>query len=360
MRETDFTNVLGARIALGLFLAGLFYLSWRVLHLFVVPVAWAIILVYLTWPIHRWVRGRLGRFEGLAALVSTLFLALAFALPLLWVIAMLGAEVPSVHRAAVLLLSRGSDALPPELARLPWIGLELQRLLDLSTEDPETLRAQLMTWLEPWTQESLRLLGDIGLNAFKLGFALITAFFLYRDGEDLLSQARRFLASQLGARTEGYLRAVAATTKAVLYGLVLTALIQGALAGLGYWGAGVDAPVLLGAVTAILALVPFGTPLGWGLVSLWLLASGETWAAAGLFAWGAVVVSQIDNLFRPLVISSATRIPYILVLFAVLGGIAAFGLVGLFLGPIVIAVLLAVWREWLAEHGAPPDPSPGG
>jgi predicted PurR-regulated permease PerM len=110
---------------------------------------------------------------------------------------------------------------------------------------------------------------------------------------------------------------------------------------------------MLGVLTAIFALIPFGTPLVWGAVSLWLLTSGETLAATGLAAWGGLVVSQIDNLLRPMVISSATRIPYILVLFGVLGGISAFGLVGLFLGPIVIAVLLAVWREWIEEPREP-------
>jgi predicted PurR-regulated permease PerM len=111
--------------------------------------------------------------------------------------------------------------------------------------------------------------------------------------------------------------------------------------------------VLLGVVTVVLALVPFGAPVVWGSVSIWLLATGATWAGVGLAAWGAVVVSQIDNLLRPLLISSATRIPYLLVLFGVLGGISAFGLIGLFLGPIVIAVLLAVWREWVGEQGQP-------
>jgi len=108
--------------------------------------------------------------------------------------------------------------------------------------------------------------------------------------------------------------------------------------------------VLLGVLTAILALIPFGTPLVWGGVSAWLLLNGDFWAGVGLAAWGALVVSQIDNVLRPMVISSSTRIPYLLVLFAVLGGISAFGLLGLFLGPIVIAVLLAVWREWLDEQ----------
>jgi predicted PurR-regulated permease PerM len=138
-------------------------------------------------------------------------------------------------------------------------------------------------------------------------------------------------------------------TKAVVWGLVATALAQGLVAGLGYWWAGMHAPVLLGAITALIALIPFGTPFAWGTIAAWLLISGDTVAGLGLIAWGVLVVSWVDNLVRPLVISNATRIPFLLVMFGVLGGLAAFGLVGLFLGPVVLAVLMAVWREWMEE-----------
>jgi predicted PurR-regulated permease PerM len=358
MRNPDFSNVLGRRIALGLFLAGLMVLSYRVLELFLVPIAWAIVLVSVTWPAYGPLRRVMGRYVGLSALAMTLLLGLTFALPLLWVISLLRAEVPSAYISTIELLGQGPDILPPSVANLPGIGPELERLLSLFSEDPAALRAQIVQWMKPWVDQSLKLLGDIGLTAFKFTFALLTAFFFYRDGARLLDESGRLLHRLLGERAQGYLNAVDSTIRAVLYGLVLTALAQGALAGIGYWAAGVRAPAMLGVLTAIFALIPFGTPLVWGAVSLWLLASGETLAAAGLAAWGGLVVSQIDNLLRPMVISSATRIPYILVLFGVLGGISAFGLVGIFLGPIVIAVLLAVWREWIEEQRAPTEQLP--
>jgi predicted PurR-regulated permease PerM len=350
MYNTKFTSVFGARFALGLFLVGLLYLSYQVLQLFLVPVAWAAILVYVTWPIFRRLRDLLGRQVGLAALLMTLALTLLFVLPLLTMANLLRAEVPTAYTRAVEILLSGPDAVPPSIARLPWIGDEVERVMALSSEDPAALRNQVVEWVKPWVDQSLKILGDIGFNALKFAFALLTAFFFYRDGELLLDQVRRLLYGLIGARSGAYLYAIGNTIPAVLYGLVFTALAQGALAGLGYWAAGVGAPVLLGVLTAILALIPFGTPLVWGAVSVWLVAHGETWAGIGLAAWGTLVVSQIDNLIRPLVISSATRIPYILVLFAVLGGIATFGFLGLFLGPIVIAVLLAVWREWIEEQ----------
>ncbi|HYN77352.1 MAG TPA: AI-2E family transporter, partial [Lamprocystis sp. (in: g-proteobacteria)] len=262
---------------------------------------------------------------------------------------MLRAEVPTAYARSVEILLSGPDSVPPAIAEIPWLGHEVERVLALSADDPAALRQQVVQWVKPWVDQSLKILGDIGFNAFKFTFTLLTAFFFYRDGESLLDQLRRLLYGLIGARSGAYLYAIGSTTRAVLYGIVLTALLQGALAGLGYWGSGVNAPVLLGALTAVLALIPFGTPLVWGAVSAWLVFNGDVWAGFGLALWGALVVSQIDNLLRPMVISSATRIPYLLVLFAVLGGIASFGLLGLFLGPVIIAVLLAAWREWLAE-----------
>jgi predicted PurR-regulated permease PerM len=349
MTDKGFTGALGGRIALTAFLIGLLFLSYRVLHLFLVPVAWGLILVYLTWPIHRRLRALLNPYVGVSAFVMSLLLTLVFVLPVLWVLVMLQSEVPAVYSQAAVLLTQGPEILPPGVAKLPWIGAELERLLAMAADDPTALRHQILEWLKPLVNDSLRLVGDIGATAFKFGFAVLTAFFLYRDGDRLLEQTRRFLLGLLGGRAESYLKAIGDTTRGVLYGLVLTALIQGTLAGLGYWVAGIDTPILLGVITTFLALIPFGTPLVIALVCLWLFLTGEVWPAAGLAAWGTLVVGQIDNLFRPLVISSAARIPYILVLFAVLGGIAAFGLVGLFIGPIVIAILLAVWREWIAE-----------
>ncbi len=353
MSGSDFRTIVSARIALGLFLAGLLFLSFRVLHLFLAPVAWAVILAYVSWPVYRRLRTLLGTYLNTGAFLMTVLLAGVVALPLLWVIAMLRVEIPLAYLAVIDMLSHGKDGLPQYIVGIPWVGPEIERLQALMIEDPAALRAQLLQWVKPWADETLSVLGDIGRTGFKFSFAVLTAFFLYRDGEALLGQARGLLLGLLGARAGGYLHAIGDTMRAVLYGLVLTALLQGVLAGLGYWVAGVRAPALLGVITVILALVPFGAPVVWVSVSAWLLATGEPWAAAGLAAWGAIVVSQIDNLLRPLVISSATRIPYLLVLFGVLGGISAFGLIGLFLGPIVIAMLLAVWREWVGEQALP-------
>ncbi|HNU67372.1 MAG TPA: AI-2E family transporter, partial [Methylotenera sp.] len=129
----------------------------------------------------------------------------------------------------------------------------------------------------------------------------------------------------------------------------LTAFVQGVVAGLGYWVAGLSSPVMFGLLTMLLALIPFCTPIAWGTAGLLLFMQGETGAAIGVWLWGAIVVSQLDNFLRPIFISSVSPIPFLFVLFGVLGGLLAFGLVGLFIGPIILAVIWAVWREWVTH-----------
>lgn len=342
---------LSNRVVLGILLGGLLLLSYAVLQPFLVPVAWAVILAYVTWPIVIWLRRLLRGRTTITALLMTLLLTAAFVLPMLWVGLLLRTELANAYTAVSSMLAAGGFALPEFVADIPLLGDALQQLLDTLAHDPGALRAQIGSWVEARAAESLNVVGGVGRNAAKLGFALITVFFLYRDGERVLMQAQLVLHRFLGERVDPYLAAVGSMTTAVVWGLLATAIAQGIVAGMGYWWFGLEAPVLLGAVTAAIALIPFGTPFVWGSIGAWLIASGETFNGIGLLLWGTLVVSWVDNLVRPLVISNATRIPFLLVMFGVLGGLAAFGLVGLFIGPVILAVLMAVWREWLEESG---------
>lgn len=359
MAPEDAAASIPRRIILSLLLGGLVVLGYLVLSWFIVPAVWAAILAYVTWPVYARLRKLLRGPAMSSALLMTLLLTAAFVLPLLWLIALLQAEFVVAYQAGSAYMAEGPHRLPDFVLRLPWIGDRLQAFIDQFTTNPDALRAQLANWGQQWLGELGDLIGGVGRNAVKLGFALLTVLFIYRDGESLLAQVRRVLRRFLGGRVDGYIAAIGNTTKAVLYGLVLTALAQGALAGLGYWAAGVRAPVLFGAFTALIALMPFGTPFVWGSLGAWLLFTGQTLEGVGLLLWGTLVVSSVDNLIRPLVISSATQIPFLLVMFGVIGGLAAFGLIGMFLGPVIVAVLLAVWREWLEDQrpgnsGAPP------
>ena len=339
LRRTVLAGLLG-----GLLLAG-----FVVLRPFLSAIAWAAILTYVTWPLHLRLLARLRGHRTGASLIMTALLTLTLGGSLLWLALLLRTEgLVAAHEAAAL-LQKGMH-LPEPIIRIPWLGPWLQeRLLEL-VADRTAFSRQLSEWATQWGGRAMRLVGDLGLNAVRFGVALLTAFFLFRDGDHVLEQLRRVLHGLLGDRVQGYFTAVGDTTRAVVYGLLVAAIAQGLLAGLGYWVAGLEAPAFWGAVTALVALIPFGAPLVWGSISVWLLLHGEVGAGLGLLLWGALAISWIDNLVRPLVISGVAKIPFVLVLFGVLGGLAAFGLIGMFVGPVILAVLLALWREWTADN----------
>lgn len=337
---------------IALLLGGLLFLSYLVLSGFLVPLLWAAILTYVTWPLNRLLRRAFGHRRGLAALAMTVILTFAIILPLFGIVAALRVEMLEAFEIVRADLEAGSAAMPPFLRDMPVLGPRLVTLADRLAENPQALGEWLTESASAWIGEAAGLVGSVGRNALKFTLALVALFFFFRDGENLVSQLQRGLHCLLGQASRAYWTAAADMTQAVVYGLVLTALAQGIIAGLGYWVAGLDAPVLLGALTALLALIPFGAPVVWVTASLWLLWQGALWAGIGLLLWGALAVSSVDNLVRPLVISASAKMSFLMVLFGVLGGLNAFGLVGLFLGPVVLAVSWAVWQHWLEESEA--------
>ncbi|HFD38402.1 MAG TPA: AI-2E family transporter [Anaerolineae bacterium] len=200
-----------------------------------------------------------------------------------------------------------------------------------------------------YSHQLLDVLRSVERHVLVFLFTFLSLFFIYRDGAVLLRQTRRTLCALLGERAIPYLHRVGQTLEAVIYGLVLTALGQGLMAALGYALAGLGAPLLLGLFTGLVALIPFAAPLAWGGVSLWVVFAGKLWTGIALFGWGLLVMLVVDNFIRPLLISQATRIHFLIVLYGVLGGIECFGLLGLFLGPVILSVMVAIWEEWLAH-----------
>ncbi|MEW6036988.1 MAG: AI-2E family transporter [Pseudomonadota bacterium] len=351
---------LAQRAVIGLALAALLFLGYRVLQPFLAPIAWAVILTYLTWPLYVRLKRILGGRATWSALAMTLFLTAAILLPLVWLAAQLQAELAAVYRGLTAYIQQGPQPLPEFLARIPWLGKWLQALLDRLSGDVMALEAEAAAWLEYFHRELAGVALGLGRFTMHLVLILVTVFFLYRDGERFQDQAQRALHTFLGARVNVYFSAIGATTKAVVYGLVAAGLAQGGMAGIGYWAAGLESPLLLATFTTVIALLPIpATFIVWSGIGLWLMLTDRIVAGAGLVLWGAFVVSWVDNLVRPLVISSAARIPFLLVMFGVLGGLVAFGVIGLFLGPVTLAVLLAVWQGWLENQASRESDQPG-
>jgi predicted PurR-regulated permease PerM len=333
-------------------LAGLVLLGFRVMDPFIVPLVWAAILAFVTWPANVWVRRRCRGRAVLAALVMTIAVSAAVIAPLIWLAVVLRIEVVRAYHETQALLAGGVQV-PSALLKLPWIGDQLRDLTARAAQDPHTLGLELRKITDRSFDQIALLVGGIGRNLVKLLLAVVSLLFVYLGGERFAAQLARALEQVLGPRVHDYLRAIEQTVKAVVYGLVLAALVQGVLVGLGYWLAGAGAPVFLAALTTVCGLIPFAAPTVWGCVVVWLVMKGSTVAAVGLFVWGAIVMSWTDHIVRPFLISREAQIPFLVVMFGVLGGLAAFGLVGLFVGPVILAVLLAIWREWLLESGQP-------
>ncbi len=338
-------------------LVGLLLLSFTVLREFLLTLTWALIIAYVMWPPYRLLRHQLKDNATLSAAVMTAIIAGVITLAAYWLAFMLQDEFKIAYEALADNLTQAPYRLPDFISRIPWLGNAAQEWLDRFTGDRAELAVQLADWAKQWLGEFAQFLRGIGYHILKLGVILVTVFFCFRDGDEIVRQLHQGLVRFLGEYQHVYLQAAGSTTRAVVYGLVLAALGQGLLAGLGYAVAGVKAPVLFGAITALLALIPMGATLVWLPIGIMLILTNQLLQGIGLLLWGFLAVSTVDNVIRPLVISGASRVPFLVVMFGVLGGLSAFGAVGLFLGPVILAVLLSVWQAWLKQQEQDKDAS---
>jgi predicted PurR-regulated permease PerM len=180
-------------------------------------------------------------------------------------------------------------------------------------------------------------------------FTLVTLFFLFKDGESLSRSLLCLGIRIFGPHGEQVGRQIVASIRGTIDGLVLVGLGEGLVLGIAYWLAGVPQATLLGAVTAIAAIIPFGAPLMFSIAAVMLLYQGSTLAAIIIFAFGTAVIGFADHLIRPVIIGGATRLPFLWVLLGILGGVETWGMLGLFLGPAIMAVLILLWRDWTSS-----------
>jgi predicted PurR-regulated permease PerM len=343
MTLTSTQRLVGAG-ALALLLAG----AYLVLRPFLIPLLWAAILAYATWPLFRPLQAALPNHPVLASALMTAGLILLLFGPAVAVSISLSEEILTAARGFQRLLGNGGDRLLRWLEALPYGGDAAADNLAPLLADPAALHEAIMDSARAWSGTLQEVLGGAARNIVKLGVTLLIVFFFYLNGRRIVEQIRRAADHLGGTNLWAYMEPVTRTVNAVLFGLVLTALAQGLLAGIAYAVAGLPVPALLGAATALLALIPFGAPVVWVPAGLAPLLQGNWLAGGGILLWGMLVVSWVDNLIRPMVISASTRVPFLLVFFGVVGGAMAFGLIGLFIGPVVLSVLLTLWKEWAA------------
>ncbi|HEX7645489.1 MAG TPA: AI-2E family transporter [Burkholderiaceae bacterium] len=332
-------------------LAGVLGLASLVLAPFLVSVAWAVVIAHATWPAYAALQRNVENKPMATALLAAVCVSATIVLPFLGLTFLLQRELSAWHAGIEANLGAAIQPLSAYLAKLPWVGSALAEwTAGLAIESGAThvqLQAQLADWFKDNADSLPYLATRLGRNLAKFAFSMIVLFVLYRDGEALAARLHAMARTILGQRVDDYWEAASSTTRAVMLSVVFASLIQGAVAALGYWVFGVTMPALLGVATALLALVPLlGTALIWVPVAIGLALDHHPWQALGMVAWGALLVHPIDNVLRPLLISSAARIPFLLSMFGVLGGIAAFGLIGLFIGPVVLTTAYSIWNEW--------------
>ena len=340
--------------ALVLLLAGLFL----IVAPFLSAVAWALVLVMSTWPLFERLLAVSGGNRNRAAGFATFVLAVVLVAPAGVLLFMASQQALDFVNKVNAWLGSDSPELPMSVRNLPWIGTYLaDRFGEWRLEHGTTTNI-----LTAMNADVLQIAGDVGgrlaRGAFSVVVCLFTCFFFYRDGEAIASSFARGAVRLGGERVTSLIATTRETVRGAVYGMVFTAVIQGVLAGVGYWIAGVPVPLPLAAVTTVASFIPFGTPLVYTPICLFLLTSGAPWwHGALLFAWCLLVVSMADNVIRPIFLSKATKMPLVLVVFSIFGGLASFGLLGLFVGPVIMAVAQALWKEWSAGT-TPKQPNP--
>lgn len=341
------------RLGAVLLLVVLGYLVWRIVEPLWQPLAWALLLGSLLAPFNLRLANRL---HGRTRLASSLTLAAAVLLFILPVAAVAGA----VAAQAALLLKRIEDHMPAvrsgmamDFSNLPWLE-RAYSWIDATSPVP---LVQLQGWLVEASRRLLETLvasgGSFVLGALGTGASfvlmLFVLFFVLRDGPTVALRVVAMLPIEERRRARLW-QHLADVTRAVFLGIGLTALVQGILVGVGFWIAGLPSPLVFGVVAVLVSLIPVvGASLIWAPGALFLAARGEYGYAIFLVAWGAIVVGMVDNFLRPMLISGRAEVPTLAVFVGVMGGLAAFGFIGLFLGPIVLGLLVALFR-YESEH----------
>jgi predicted PurR-regulated permease PerM len=263
-------------------------------------------------------------------------------------------NVAELGTAASALLKEGLPDAPSWLANLPLVGHSLNTYWQQFAHDGQRLMEELTKLAQPAQNVALTAGRVVGKGVLDIAMSVFLAFFFFLHGESLAARLRIALAHLAGERAAYLLGIARGTVTGVIYGVLGTALAQGVLAAIGFAIAGVPGAVLLGGATFFLSVIPVGPPLVWVGAAIWLFQQGQPGWAAFVAAWGFFLVSMVDNVIKPLIISRGSSLPFAIVFLGVLGGVLAFGVIGAFLGPTFLAVGYRLANEWTAaDEGAP-------
>ncbi|WP_237215758.1 AI-2E family transporter [Falsiroseomonas oryziterrae] len=340
-------------------LIGLGIGCFLVLRPFVSALLWALILAYTTWPAFKLLRERGRLSPGWAASVMVAVMFLLIGLPIAFAAPTSREEVEALQRSLESMLTEGLPSVARFLITLPVIG---PYVADWFAGWDTTL-AGLFGTLEPYAgtlaQNALSILVAVLSGIAELLLAILLAFFFYRDGPAMAAMAERGMERLGGAHTRHLIELTGNVTRGVVYGLLGTAVVQGVMTTFGLWVAGVPQAVLLGVVAGVISILPVGAPLVWIPATIWLFVQGEWGWGVFMGLYGALGISSVDNIIRPWLISRGADLPLLLTLLGAIGGVLAFGFLGLFLGPVLLAVGYTLLKDWAGGAGRAPPGPPG-
>ncbi|WP_137134699.1 AI-2E family transporter [Rhizobium sp. FKY42] len=321
-------------------------------HGFVIPVLAALVIGFASWPLYRDLLRRIGGNTTIGATIAIIcvlsFIIIPISIALTYAIGELRDWI-----GWALQINRVGSAPPQWIVELPVAGEWLSTQWERHIGEPGAI-GQLVQLVSGANIGNIyRAVIAAGDGAFHLLltllFMLIALFFVYRDGAAFARQMDLLGERILPSRWERISRVVPATISSTVTGMTLIAIGEGIILGIAYWIAGVPSHVTLGVLTGIMALIPGGAPLSFTLVSIYLVASGSLFAGVALFVWGSVELFIVDKTIRPRLVGGPIKLPFLPTFFGLVGGVKTLGFLGLFIGPVLMALLVAIWREWMRE-----------
>jgi predicted PurR-regulated permease PerM len=338
--------MIAERILMGLLLGGVAIGCVLVLYPFLSALLWAGILVYTTWPVFEWLRVRLHLRRMWAAVLMVTLTAVVLVLPIGVAAPGSADDVTHLRHAIMDGLRAGLPDSPLWVFDIPLVGNIVGDLWNRWAADISVMLEALRPYFGIVVEDGLSLLLGIANGVLMFLLALFVAFFFYVYGEPIAARMRLLLHRIAGMQADRLIIVTGATVRGVVYGILGTAVVQGILTAVGLWISGVPRPVLLGSIAGLLAVLPIGAPLVWIPASIWLLGSNHLGWGIFLAIYGVGAISGSDSLIRPWFIARGAQLPFLLTVLGVLGGALAFGLLGIFLGPVLLGIGYTLVNEW--------------
>jgi len=300
-----------------------------------------------TWPAFIWLNHRLGDRPVISSTVMTLILAVFFIMPICLIGTSLTESLTKAYSFTQETISgNNSDTLKTNLENLPYVGQYLEHGWNFIEQHKEPINITLKKYAAPTSQKIISMGASIGRGLLDISLGVLLTYFFFRHGKDAATRLGNLIDKFSGERGRQIFSISKNTLTSVIYGILGTAVAQALLAALGLLIAGVPGVTFLAFITFFLSLIPMGPPLIWIPAALWLYATGKVTMALFLALWGLLVISSVDNFLKPYFISMGSNLPLALVLLGVLGGVVAFGFIGVFIGPTFLAVAYNLIIDW--------------